>query len=76
MFREKDSKVVQVVEEFGKQKSQFRRPSISETLKFEIERIFLSPDVIDPESELMKSIARPNPFPRDRVGKVSISQQK
>ena len=60
---------MQVIERFNHQRSQCEDPTISEDLRSDIEKIFLSHDAIDPGSDLMKLIARPRPFPQDIVGK-------
>ena len=70
LFREKDDKVTRVVSSFSMQKSRHDQLSISDELIADIERIFLSQDIIDPGSDLMKTISRPFSFPKDQIGKV------
>ena len=46
---------------------------LSQELRREIERVFLSADCIDPESDLLKFICPPRNFPYDLAGKESNS---
>ena len=60
--------MIQIVSSFSKDESSYDQLAISEELIADIERIFLSPDAIDPCSDLMKKISRPSSFPKDQTG--------
>ena len=68
-FREKDSRVRQILASFDDQESRLEPVALGQDLRSEIEEVFLSDDGIDPESELMKTIGRPHNFPFDLMGK-------
>ena len=59
-----------IVDSYCQGKSLTEKVELGQDLKSEIEQVFLWPDAIDPESDLMKTISPPGNFPYDLLGKI------